>query len=109
MMSPENDYFIKLGQECVAKCITVDLFFAFSPKVQTQLSSCNIATIAPAAGISGGDVILYSKFDVVTHGEKLYFQIFRNMTRVIGGEVAIKVRVSHGLTVTDYIGSFMRH
>jgi hypothetical protein len=31
------------------------------------------------------------------------------MTRVIGSEVAIKVRVSHGFAVTDYIGSFMRH
>jgi hypothetical protein len=73
MMSPEHDYFTKLGQECVIKCITVDLFFAFSSKVQTQFTSCNIATIAPVAGISGGDVILYPKFDVVTHGEKLYF------------------------------------
>jgi hypothetical protein len=33
MMSPEHDYFVKLGQECVIKCITVDLFFAFSTKV----------------------------------------------------------------------------
>lgn len=108
-MSPEHDYFTKLGQECVIKCITVDLFFAFSSKIQTQLTSCNIATIAPVAGISGGDVIFYPKFDVVTHGEKLYFQIFRNMTRVVGSEVAIKVRVSSGLAVTDYIGSFMRN
>ena len=52
---------------------------------------------------------MYSKFDVYIHGEKLYFQIFRNMTRVTAQEIAIKARVSKGLTVTDYIGSFMRY
>lgn len=107
MMQPSNDFFTKLGQECVTKCITVDLIFAFAPK--QAVSSCNIATLAPVAGISGGDVVLYSKFDVLMHGEKLYFQIFRNMTRVVGTEVAIKLRVSTGYSVSDYIGSFMRY
>lgn len=73
MMSPQHDFFTKLGQECVAKCITVDLFFALTAKQQASLSSCNIATMAPVAGISGGDVHLYSAFDVTQHGEKLYF------------------------------------
>lgn len=31
------------------------------------------------------------------------------MTRAVGSEVAIKVRVSSGLAVSDYIGSFMRY
>jgi len=73
MMQPENEYFVNLGKDCVAKCITVDLFFAFSQKEQAAVTSFNIATLAPVAGLSGGDVILYPKFDVVTHGEKLYF------------------------------------
>lgn len=30
MMSPENDFYTKLGNECIAKRITVDLFFGFS-------------------------------------------------------------------------------
>lgn len=72
-------------------------------------SSCDITSLAPIAGISGGDVILYSKFDVYTHGEKLYYQIFRNLTRVVANEVAIKARVSKGMFVTDYFGSFMRY
>jgi protein transport protein SEC24 len=109
MMQPEHEFFVNLGKECVTKCITVDLFFAFSPKEQSAVSSFNIATLAPVAGITGGDVILYPKFDVVFHGEKLYFQIFRNLTRVVGTEVAIKARVSAGLSVSDYIGSFMRY
>lgn len=31
------------------------------------------------------------------------------MTRVTGREVAIKLRVSTGFSVSDYIGSFMRY
>ena len=74
-----------------------------------QLSSSNdIATIAPLAGNTGGDVILSPKFDVYKHGEKLYYQIFRNLTRIVGTEVAIRARVSTGLSVQEYIGSFMR-
>ena len=30
MMSPEHDYYTKLGIECVKNRVTVDLFFAFS-------------------------------------------------------------------------------
>jgi len=30
------------------------------------------------------------------------------MTRVVCSEIAIKARVSSGLSVSDYIGSFMR-
>jgi hypothetical protein len=108
MMSPSHDFFVKLGHDCVQKRITVDLMFAFSPKTQQALSSSNIATLAPVAGITGGDVVLYSNFDVVTHGERLYFQIFRTLTRIFGTEVAIKVRLSTGYSVVDYIGSFMR-
>lgn len=73
MMQPEHEFFVSLGKECVARSIAVDLFFAFSPKEQSAVSSFNVATIAPVAGLTGGDVILYSKFDVLTHGEKLYF------------------------------------
>lgn len=108
MMSPSHDFFSKLGQECVGKRITVDLIFAFSAKQQQTLSSSNISTLAPLAGITGGDVMLFSNFDVMTHGERLYFQIFRILTRTYGSEVAIKVRLSTGFSVSDYIGSFMR-
>lgn len=72
MMLPTHDFYTKLGNECVSKCITVDLFFAFAT-LSNVVTSCNIATLAPVAGITGGDVILYSKFDVMMHGEKLYF------------------------------------
>jgi hypothetical protein len=49
---------------------------------------------------------LHVDFDCNSHGEKLYYQIFRNMTRVIATDVMIKVRVSSGFTVSEYFGPF---
>lgn len=60
--------------------------------------------MAPITGITGGDLYLYPDFDCVKHGEKLYYQIFRNLTRVSASDVMIKLRVSTGLTVTEYFG-----
>lgn len=40
------------------------------------------------------------------HGEKLYYELFRNLTRPIGSEVMLKVRASKGLAVAEYFGSF---
>lgn len=62
--------------------------------------------MAPITGITGGDLYLYPDFDVVKHGEKLYYHIFRNLTRVCASDVMIKLRVSAGLTVTEYFGQF---
>ena len=66
----------------------------------------DVATMSPITGITGGDLYLYADFDVVRHGEKLYYQVFRNLTRVSVSDVMIKLRVSTGLTVTEYFGQF---
>ena len=102
MLSPENNYYRELALECISKCITVDLFLA----VDTKKQSLDVATMAPITGITGGDLYLYPDFDVVKHGEKLYYHIFRNLTRVCVSDVMIKLRVSAGLTVTEYFGQF---
>ena len=49
---------------------------------------------------------MHADFDVTAHGEKLYYQIFRNMTRVVATDCMVKVRVSSGLTVSEYFGGF---
>lgn len=66
----------------------------------------DVATIQPIAGITGGDIYLHADFNSQIHGEKLYYQIFRNMTRIVATDCMIKVRVSTGLTVSEYFGGF---
>ena len=102
MLRPEIDFYRELALECVSKCITVDLFLALTLK---QIS-LDVATLQPITGLTGGDLYLHADFDVTAHGEKLYYQIFRNMTRVVATDCMIKVRVSSGLTVSEYFGGF---
>ena len=102
MLAPESTFYRDLALECMPKCIVVDLFLALTLKHV----SLDVATMAPISGITGGDLHLYSDFDVVRDGEKLYYHIFRSMTRVVGTDCMIKLRVSTGLSVVEYFGSF---
>ena len=40
------------------------------------------------------------------HGEKLHFDIFRDLTRNTVYDVSMKARVSMGLSITSYLGGF---
>ena len=102
MMLPADDFYSKLAQECNGEGISVDLFFGPMPNVQLDL-----ATIAPIAGSTGGEMHYYEDFDAAHHGEKLYYELFRNLTRNQVTDVQLKMRVSTGLSVTEYVGSFM--
>jgi len=102
MLAPENNFYRELALECISQCITVDMFIA----VDTKRQSVDLATMAPITGITGGDLYLHPDFNDVMHSEKLYYQIFRNLTRVSVSDVMIKLRVSTGLTVTEYFGQF---
>ena len=102
MLTPEHDFYRNLANECLAKCVTVDLFLALTLKFK----SLDVATMAPISGITGGDLYLYADFDVVQQGEKLYYHIFRNLTRYYASDVMVKLRVSTGLSVQEYFGQF---
>ena len=50
----------------------------------------------------------FSRYNAQKHSEKLYFELFHNLTKNTGSDVKIKVRCSTGFTVTEYFGSFGR-
>ena len=105
MLAPESTFYRDLALDLTSKCIAVDLFLASTVKYK----SLDVATMAPVAGITGGDIYLYTDFDVTKHGEKLYYHIFRNLTRVTATDVMVKIRVSTGLTVNEYFGQFQSY
>ena len=104
MLVPAHEEFKKLGQKCIENRTAIDLFIAQPPKKD----SLDLATIAPLCGLSGGDLHFFPNFDLTEHAEKIYFAVFRAMTKVTGSDVRIKMRVSSGYTVTNYIGGFER-
>ena len=103
MMLPAHDYFTTLANECNLNRICVDLYFG----VHAANRSIDLTTIAPIAGITGGNIHFYQNFDVMRHGEKIYYDLFRSLTRLTVSEVEYKARCSQGLTVTEYIGGHM--
>ena len=48
----------------------------------------------------------FSQFDAVKHGEKLYYELFRNISKATGNDVQVKARCSKGLSVIEYFGGF---
>lgn len=101
IVSPANDHYAKMANECIQQRITVDLFYAMH-----QYKSVDLTTIAVLPAQTGGDLHFMAPFDVNKHGEKLHYEIFRILTRTSGTEVQIKARVSGGLTITEYFGGF---
>lgn len=104
MIAPEHDAFQKMAEDCIRSSTCVDLFFA----TMAGQVSIDLATMVPVCGRTGGDLIYFEDFDVYNDGETLYYRVFRNMTRDVATDVMFKMRVSTGLTNTDYIGSFDR-
>lgn len=101
-MMPAHDFYTKLAEDCTRERITVDLFYALQER-----NSVDLATVAPIAGATGGDLVYYVTFNPRAHGEKLYYSLFRILTRPTVSEVAIKARCSTGMTITDYTGGFL--
>jgi len=101
ILSPENDHYQAMATDCVKQHIAVDLFVTYN-----ALRSVDIASLAPIASLTGGEVYFYPKFDVNKHGEKLHYELFRNLTRTQGSDVVMKARTSSGFTVTEYFGGF---
>lgn len=54
----------------------MDLIYAINSQKSIDLTS-----IAPVATLTGGDLHLFSPFDINKHGEKLHYEIFRILTR----------------------------
>lgn len=91
--------YIDLGNIGVKERIGVDLFACTQGDV-------DLASIAPVAALTGGEVYYYSPFNSTEYGEKLHFDLFRNLSRQTVYDVSIKARCSLGLSVHKYLGGF---
>lgn len=55
MMQPAHDYFKNLANDCNDSRICVDLYYA----LHSTNSSIDLTTIAPIAGLTGGNIYFY--------------------------------------------------
>lgn len=69
--------------------------------------SIDLTSVAPISSLTGGDLYYYAPFDLMKHGEKLHYDLFRLLTRTQGNEVVVRARTSTGFSVTEYFGAFL--
>lgn len=98
----QHTFFTDLATSALQQNVTFDLYFG----VNSGSESIDLASISQAAKLTGGDVLYLYKFNPARNGEKLYFELFRNLTKPIGSDVKIRARCSEGFTVTHYFGGF---
>jgi protein transport protein SEC24 len=93
-----NDGYKDLGAELTRAQISVEMFLA--PQAYVDLSS-----VAPLAKITSGDVRLYPSFHISHSGEKLKNELIHVLTRYMGWEAVMRVRVSRGWKITKFYGN----
>jgi len=97
LLRPVNESYTELATELTRAQISVELFVA--PQAYVDLAS-----IAPLAKYTGGDVRLYAQFHIQHQGLKLKNELMHVLTRYMGWEAVMRVRVSRGWKITKFYG-----
>ncbi|CAK0846624.1 unnamed protein product [Prorocentrum cordatum] len=97
LLRPVSDGYKDLATELTRAQISVEMFFA--PQAYIDLAS-----IAPLAKFTGGDVRLYPQFQAATSAQKLRKELLHVLTRYMGWEAVMRVRVSRGWKITKFYG-----
>ncbi|KAJ3703215.1 hypothetical protein LUZ61_006920 [Rhynchospora tenuis] len=97
---PEDPFYKQMAAEFTKNQISVDIF-AFSNKY------CDIASLGTLSKYTGGQVYFYPSFHASTHGEKLQYELARNLTRETAWEAVMRIRCGKGVRFSTYHGHFM--
>ncbi|CAF0727210.1 unnamed protein product [Adineta ricciae] len=99
LLSPVNNIYTKLGEECAQNGCAVDLFVF--PNAYYDL-----ATIGEVCRVSGGEIYKFNFFSIENDGERLLDELRRNFQRTIGFDALMRVRTSTGIRPIDFLGNF---
>jgi protein transport protein SEC24 len=100
LFEPQSYFWTKLGQECAVNGVSVDLYLFPSA------GYIDVATVGALAALSGGEVQLYSNYDANRQGMKFANDMQRTLARTFGFEALLRIRVSNGLRIENYMGNF---
>lgn len=99
LLRPVSDTYKDVAHELTRAQISVEIFMGASAYV-------DLASIAPLAKWTGGAVRYYPSFHIQTHGLKLKSELLHVLTREMGWEAVMRVRVSKGWKITKFFGHF---
>uniref|UniRef100_A0A8D9ENZ4 Protein transport protein Sec24C n=2 Tax=Cacopsylla melanoneura TaxID=428564 RepID=A0A8D9ENZ4_9HEMI len=97
VLTPANQAYNNLGQECVNEGVSVDLFVFNNAYV-------DLATIGQVSRLTGGQIYKYTYFQADTDGERLIEDVRRNIGRPTAYDAVMRVRTSTGIRPTDFYG-----
>ena len=97
LLKPSVEGYKELATELTKVQICCELFIATSMYM-------DLASIAPLAKHSAGDVRYYPGFNAGVHGEKLRQELLHVCTRNLGWEAVMRVRVSRGWKISKFFG-----
>eukprot|EP00927_Polykrikos_kofoidii_P024008 TRINITY_DN21923_c0_g1_i1.p1 TRINITY_DN21923_c0_g1~~TRINITY_DN21923_c0_g1_i1.p1 ORF type:complete len:930 (-),score=126.08 TRINITY_DN21923_c0_g1_i1:107-2785(-) len=101
LLRPVDDGFKDLATELTKAQISVAMFMAPQQYV-------DLASLAPLAKFTGGDLRYYPGFHIHTQGLKLKTELLHVLTRYMGWEAVMRVRVSRGWKITNFYGHFYK-
>lgn len=100
LLRPVGDGYKDLATELTRAQITAELFMA--PQAYIDLAS-----IAPLAKNTGGDIRYYPQFHMSHSGMKFKSEVLHCLTRYQGWEAVMRIRVSRGWKITKFYGHFL--
>jgi len=100
----QTENFYMRSVEATKFQISVDLYQFTGPSGEYV----DIATLRELSQFNGGNLRYYRRYNNAGDGSRLYADIQRELTRETGWEAVMRMRVSSGYTVRNYVGSFHR-
>lgn len=97
LLRPVSDGYKDLGAELTRAQISVEMFLAPQQYI-------DLASISPLAKYTGGDVRFYPQFHIQHSGFKLKSELMHVLTRYMGWEAVMRVRLSRGWKITKFYG-----
>ncbi|XP_043701190.1 protein transport protein Sec24-like At3g07100 [Telopea speciosissima] len=97
---PEDSFYKQMAADLTKYQIGVNVY-AFSDKYT------DIASLGTLAKYTGGQVYYFPSFKSTVHGERLRYELARDLTRETAWEAVMRIRCGKGGRVTNYHGHFM--
>ncbi|KAL5018898.1 hypothetical protein ScPMuIL_004620 [Solemya velum] len=99
VLAPQNNFYTKLGQECVSAGCSVDLFLFPNAYL-------DVASIGEVCRLTGGNMYKYSYFQADLDGNRFMDDLRRNVENQRSFDAILRVRTSTGIRPVDFLGNF---
>lgn len=93
---PQVEDYSEWAKQWLIKRISVDMF-CFAPDY------FDLATIGHICNTTGGNIHYYPAYNGTYDGERLHYDLSRNLTRAVAYDAAMTIRNSQGVSFLDYV------